>query len=47
MMIIEGIAAGSRVVIDMDKEGGLKFDVKSSKTTKAKKTVKDLVEEVE
>ena len=46
MMITEGIAAGSRVAIDMDKEGGLKFDVKSSKSAKTKKTVKDLVEEV-
>ncbi len=47
LMITEGIAAGSRVVIDMDKEGGLKFDVRSTKSAKIKKTVKNLVEEVE
>lgn len=45
MMITEGVKSGARVVIDMDKNGELKFDVKSKYSrSKDKVTIEDLVE---
>lgn len=45
MMITEGVKSGARVVIDMDKNGELKFDVKAKYSrAKDKLTIEDLVE---
>lgn len=43
MMITEGIKNGARVIIDMDKQGEMKFEVKH-KTIRGRSTVVDLVE---